>query len=165
MGEISAVDLSGEITERVNDSHLSGKDLVLSYVDEQGRPHQSIRGSTHVHSRDQIAIWVRESYVGTMTPTRSPKESGGFVRAIASNPQVSLLYRDPESKTTFVFAGRAHVETDEKVREVIYAALPPSEQNHSADHSGTAVVIDIDHVVGGTLVAGAPVGAVEMARS
>lgn len=163
MGDLPPVDLSGDITERIRAAHTEGKDLVLSYVDPDGRPHQSIRGSTHVHRPDQIAIWVRESYVGTMTPTRPPLSNGGFLKAIESNPAVSLIFRDATSKTTYVFSGRARVEPDQALRDEIYASMPASEQQHSKDKSGTAVIIDIDHVVGGTLVNGAPTEKVEMA--
>jgi len=165
MGDLPPVDLSGDITERINASHNEGMDLVLSYVDAEGRPHQSIRGSTHVHRPDQIAIWVRESYVGTMTPTRPPLANGGFLKAIESNPAVSLIYRNATSRTTYVFSGRARVETDQALRDEIYANMPASEQRHSEDHSGTAVIVDIDHVVGGTLVNGAPTEKVEMAAN
>lgn len=163
-GEIVDIDLTGEIADRLHRSHLDGKDVILAYVDAEGRPHQSVRGSTHVHSRDQIAIWVRASYFGTMTPTKGPLEAGGFVKAIETNPQVSLIYRDAADRATFVFSGRARVESDPAVREEIYAALPPSEQHHSEDHSGTAVLIDVDHVVGGTLGQGGAMERVEMLR-
>lgn len=162
MGDLPAVDLSGDIAARVNAAHGEGKNLVLSYVDPDGRPHQSIRGSTHVHRPDQIAIWVREGYVGTMTPTRPPLSNGGFLKAIERNPAVSLIYRDASSMTTYVFSGLARVETDQALRDEIYANMPASEQRHSADRSGTAVIIDIDHVVGGTLVGGKPSEKVEM---
>lgn len=163
MGDLPPVDLSGEIAERINASHIEGKDLVLSYVDPEGRPHQSIRGSTHVHRRDQIAIWVREDYVGTMTPTRAPLSNGGFLKAIESNPAVSLIYRNATSKTTYVLSGLARIEPGQALRDEIYASMPASEQQHSKDHSGTAVIIDIDHVVGGTLVDGTPTEKIEMA--
>jgi hypothetical protein len=162
MEDLPQVDLSGDITERINAAHTEGKDLVLSYVDPDGRPHQSIRGSTHVHRPDQIAVWVRENYVGTMTPTRAPLSNGGFLKAIESNPAVSLIYRNAASRTTYVLSGRARVESDQALRDEIYANMPASEQQHSKDHSGTAVIIDIDHVVGGTLVNGTPTEKVEM---
>src|SRR5258708_28010029 len=91
--------LTDAITAAVNGALSNGTPLVVAYVDGDGAPHLSLRGSTHVHGPDQLAVWNRD-----------PK--GGMGRAIGSNPKVALFYRDPASQTSYTFGGRARVETD-----------------------------------------------------
>ena len=48
---------------------------------QDGSPAATFRGSTHVHSPTELAIWVR-------------KRDDGFAKAIAREPRVSLVYAD-----------------------------------------------------------------------
>jgi hypothetical protein len=176
MSEATAIDLSGDITERLN-TQRPGKIAVMSYVDSKGQPHVSVRASVIAYGRDQLALWVRDSYVGTMTvgaqvgaasstPSSTPLTSG-LLTGIEQNPLVAVLFR--EGVTTYVFSGRAHVEPDEAAREAIFSALPDGEKNHSSItgvRTGTAVVIDLDSVIGGSLGEGGVIAShVEMSRS
>jgi Pyridoxamine 5'-phosphate oxidase len=166
LSDLTAVDLSGEISEHLNSAYSEGIAMTLGYVDGKGRPHLSIRGSIHVHGRDQLALWIRDNYVGSMTPTRRDSSDGGIVAAIESNPEVSVLYRNAKTLTTYVLAGRARIAGDQVERDAIYDDLPAGEQGHSPNREGTAIVVDIDHVVGGSLAPGGVVKShVEMLRS
>jgi hypothetical protein len=166
LSDLPVIDLSGEIAEHVNSAYSAGIPLTISYVDAKGRPHLSIRGSIHVHGTDQLALWVRDNYVGSMTPTRRDEADGGIVAAIVTNPEVSVLYRNAGTLTTYVLAGRARVVADAADRDAIYEALPVGEQGHSSNREGTAIVVDVDHVVGGSLAPGGVVQShVEMLRS
>jgi Pyridoxamine 5'-phosphate oxidase len=127
-----------EVAKRVNSALADAKPIVVGYVTADGRPTLSLRGSTHVHSDDQIAIWVRHA-------------QGGFIQSVAGNPQVCLLYRDSQERTTFVFSGRAHVADDEPTRETVYDAIPQVEKDHDPERSGAALIIDIDRLQGGTV--------------
>jgi hypothetical protein len=122
----------------VNGALASKRPIAVSYVDSDNQPHLSLRGSTHVHSADQLAIWVRHA-------------EGGLAGAIRSNPAVSLLYRDSDSRTTYVFSGRARIEDDSAVREAVYLACPEVERDHDTERTGVAVLIDLDQVKGGTV--------------
>ncbi len=132
------ISLTGEISDRVNSALQSRKPIVVTYVGTDNRPRMSLRGSTHVHAPDQLAIWVRKS-------------EGGIVEAIAANPAVGLLYRDSDTRTTYVFSGRARVASDEETRQAVYDASPEPERDHDPDRRGVAVVIDVDEVTGGTV--------------
>lgn len=132
------ITLTEEIVERVNSALASRKPIVVSYVASDGRPRMSLRGSTHVHAPDQLAIWARKS-------------EGGLVEAIKTNPAVGLLYRDSDSRTTYVFSGRARVASDEETRRAVYDASPEPERDHDPERNGVAVLIDLDEVSGGTV--------------
>ena len=120
--------------------------IVVCYVDEDGQPQQSLRGSTLVFSSTQIGIWVRNA-------------EGGIVKAMAHNNRLSLLYRDSNSRSTIVIQGRGHVETDEETRRRLYEMTPEVEQMHDPDHKGAALIIDITRLQGG-----GPKGAFRMQR-
>jgi hypothetical protein len=134
----TGIDLSGEIAERVDSALANGKALAVSYVDGDNRPRMSLRGSTHVHGPDQLALWVRHA-------------EGGLAGAIAANPAVALLYRDAGTRTTYVFSGRARVAGDEATRDAVFRASPQVEQDHDPDRLGVAVLVDLDSVTGGTV--------------
>jgi uncharacterized pyridoxamine 5'-phosphate oxidase family protein len=130
------IDLENEtIREAVDHALEQGKPIVVAYVDDQGQPRLSFRGSTQVYGKDQLAIWVRNP-------------EGGLQRAIKNNPRVSLLYRSPEPRMNLNIMGRAHFESSEDVRKKVYESSPQSEQNADRDRKGMALVIDVDRVNG-----------------
>ena len=127
--------LSDEINAAVAGAFDNGTTMMLAYVDAAGEPHVSLRGTTQPFSPTQLAMWVRD-------------RSGGFLAAIPGHPHVALFYRDPATRATYTFAGRAHVEEDPAVRGRVYGASPEPERNLDARRLGAAVVIDLDRVEG-----------------
>lgn len=122
----------------INAALANSTPIVVGYVDENGQPILSLRGSTQVYSDTQLCIWVRNA-------------EGGIVRAMARNNRVSLLYRDSRSRTTLIMQGRGHVETDPAVRERAFNLAPEVEQNHDTGRRGAALIIDITQVQGTTV--------------
>lgn len=136
--ESSGLVIPQSIADRVNNALADGKPIVVGYVTPDGRPILSLRGSTHVHSDDQLAIWVRHAH-------------GGLIQSVAANPQVMLLYRDSQERTTFLFSGRGRVAEDEAIRRAVYEGSPKVEQDHDPERQGAALIIDLDKVQGGTV--------------
>src|SRR5262249_29424655 len=112
----------------VNGALANGTPMVLSYVDEQGQPSLSLRGSIQVYSDTQLSIWVRNA-------------ASGLIRSLDKNPSVALLYRDSKTRTTLIFRGHGHVETNEAVRDRVYALSPEVEQNHDPERNGAALLV------------------------
>src|SRR5207244_2307254 len=81
------------VRERVNRALADDMPLSVSYVDEDGKPSLSLRGSVLAYSDNQLAIWARN------------KE--GLVKGIEKNPYISLLYRDNPTRSTLIFNGKA----------------------------------------------------------
>jgi hypothetical protein len=127
--------LSGEMKLAVAGAAANGTPMALAYVDAQGAPHVSLRGSTQPFSDTQLAMWIRDP-------------SGGLLQAIPHNPQVALMYRDPATRTSYQFSGRAHVAEDVAVRDAVYANSPETERNLDARRLGRAVIVDLDTVEG-----------------
>jgi hypothetical protein len=109
--------------------------MSVAYVDPDGQPALSLRGSVQVYGDHQLSIWVRQA-------------DGGLVRALGHNPKLALLYRDSRTRTTLIFQGRGHVETDEAIRTHVFERSPEVEQNHDPARSGAAVLIDVTRIQG-----------------
>lgn len=139
--------LTPEIKDAVAGAITNGTPLLVAYVDAEGVPHLSLRGSVHAHNDTQLAMWIRDP-------------EGGLLKAITSNPNLALFYRDPATRTTYNFTGRARVETDPHQRDLIYEHTPEPERNADARRLGEGVVIDLDRVEGM-----GPSGRVRMATS
>jgi hypothetical protein len=113
-----------------------GRQVALAYVDENGDPVVSFRGSVHVHSPQQLAIWVR-------------KPDSGLTRSIVDRPHVHLIYygagEGPGPRFLGV-KGSAHSEPSEN--EKVYAASPERERGADPERKGVAVIVDANSVFG-----------------
>ena len=114
----------------VNNALTSQNPIVVTYVDEQGAPHSSLRGSVCVISNKQFAIWVRHG-------------DGGLPQAMAKNPNISLFYSDRRANTVINVMGRGHIADDEETRRLVYEQSPEVEQTHDTHRHGVALVIDV----------------------
>jgi hypothetical protein len=68
-----------------------------------------------------------------------------MARSLAINPNIALLYRDDDLRTTYTFQGVASIQTETAERNRIFELTPPDEQRHDPERSGAAVLIEIDH--------------------
>ena len=130
----------------INSALANDTPMTVAYVDEDGTPNLSLRGSVQVYSPTQLSIWVRN-------------KEGGMPKAIAKNPNVGLLYRDSKTRSTVVVKGRAHIEDDPEVCDRVWNLIPDVEQKHETREPGCAMIIDILSLTGGT-----PKGGVRMMR-
>ncbi len=124
------------VQARVNRALADDIPLCVSYVDEEGHPSQSLRGSTMAINDHQLAIWARSK--------------GGIVKSLEKNPWVSLLYRENPTRSTLIFEGKAHVLPDGPEALKIHDMSPEVERNHLTRETGAAIVIDLTAVDGST---------------
>jgi general stress protein 26 len=126
-----------ELATRINSALADGRPMVVAYVNGDGQPKMSFRGSAHVHNDGAVALWVR-------------KADGGIVEGIASNPKVTLLYRDAASRTTFFVYGNAHLASTPETIDRIYDESPEQERNADPEKKGTGIIVDVDLIQGRT---------------
>ena len=131
---MSSLVLTQEIKDLVNGSLESGNPILLAAVGPSGRPVLSFRGSTTVHSDDQLGLWVRNL-------------AGGTIEAITHNPHVALMYRS-STIPLLRFEGRARVANGESERNAVFDAAPERERTADPERKGTAVIVDLDAVFG-----------------
>ena len=125
------------VKARVDNALANGTPIMVAYVDGDGRPHTSLRGSVRAYSDTQLSIWARAS-------------TTGIAVAVGDNPNVELLYRDNPSRSTLIFKGQARVDTDHVIRKQIFDDSPEVEQNHESWENGAAIIIDIIEANGAT---------------
>ena len=127
--------LSDELVERINNSLTSGLPMLIAYVNGEGQARLSFRGSMHVHSADQLAFWARDP-------------EGGLTNALEANDKLTIMYRDPATRTTVFFYGRGSVAADEATRDRCYDESPEAERKADAEKKGNGIVVDLDVVQG-----------------
>ncbi len=113
----------------------NGTPVTVAYADENGQPHISLRGTVQAFDDTNLAVWIRNP-------------EGGLLRAIETNPHLALFYRDPKTRTTYSFQGRARAEHDDVIRERVYDHSPEQERNLDPERRGVAVLIELDRIEG-----------------
>jgi hypothetical protein len=129
------LDLTGEIAEAIDGAVLRGRQPAIAYVDDEGNPAVSFRGSTHVHGPEQLAIWVR-------------KRDSGLAAAIAARPQVHLVYFSPDGPGPRYLSLKGRAHADPSANDAVYDATVAPEQALDPEREGIAVIIDVDSVDG-----------------
>jgi general stress protein 26 len=130
----------------INGALRNNTPMTVAYVDEDGKPSLSLRGSVQVYSPTQLSIWVRN-------------KEGGMVKALAKNPNVALLYRDSGTRSTMSIQGVGHIETDKEICDRVWNSIQDVEQKHETRDPGCALIIDVTKMAGGT-----PKGGVRVER-
>jgi len=125
--------ITEEMARRLSSAMEDGYPVVVAVVSSDGQPSMSFRGTAQVVSGEQLGFWVR-------------KADGNFMRSIADNPRIELLYRNPAERIVWQFQGRARVEPDEALRTQVFEGSPAIEQSRDPERTGTLVMIDIDRV-------------------
>jgi predicted pyridoxine 5'-phosphate oxidase superfamily flavin-nucleotide-binding protein len=139
--------ISPEWKTIIDGALVNGTPVIVGYVDAAGVPHLSPRGSVQVLDEERMALWARDP-------------EGGILKGIASNPNVTLFYRDPKTRTSFTITGKAHIASDDQTRDAIYDNQPVQERNFDGRKRGTAIVVDVEE-----LEAATPAGRSRMART
>jgi hypothetical protein len=129
------VDLSGDIALAVNGAPARGHQLVIGYIDEDGYPATSYRGSTQVYSPTQLAIWAR-------------KPDSGIARSIVDRPKVTLVYYGPGSPGPLMLSFRGRARIDPSANDRVYSNMIEIEQKLDPERKGVAIIIDVEQVRG-----------------
>jgi hypothetical protein len=128
-----AVEISAHVAQAVNGARDRGHPVVLAYINADGYPSVSTRGSTHVHGPRQLAIWGRNP-------------DGGFQKAIPSSPKVGLLAFNMDPFTLLFFNGRARLDSSQN--DAVWEKIPQGEKDLDPERKGGAIIIDLDSMKG-----------------
>jgi hypothetical protein len=127
------LDLTRDIAPSIDGAALRGHTLALGYVDDDGYPAVSFRGSTQVYGPRQLAVWVR-------------KPDDGFARAIVTRPKVTLAYYGPGGPGPFFLSIRGRARVEPSANDAVYAGMIEGERGQDPDRKGVAVLIDVESV-------------------
>ena len=122
------------IRSAIDRALANGTPMVLAYVDDEGAPSLSLRGSVQVWNDGELCAWLRDA-------------ASGLIRAVNAKRPLSLLYRDSSTRTTLVIRGRGTIVADPETREQIYRQIPEVEQTRRAKR-GAGLVIRIERIAG-----------------
>ncbi|MBM3680232.1 MAG: pyridoxamine 5'-phosphate oxidase family protein [Actinobacteria bacterium] len=134
-GAPMSIDLTGPIQNVIDGSlERAGRACAVGYIDQDGYPAVSHRGSTHVISPNQLALW-----------TRQPND--GLAKGIAANPRVTVAFFDPAGDPLMLsMRGTARVDASRNAE--VYAGIGAMEQGYDPEQGGVAVIIDVESVRG-----------------
>jgi hypothetical protein len=125
----------------INGALRNNTPMTVAYVDANGVPNLSLRGSVQVYSDTQLCAWLRN-------------KGGGMPKALETNPNISMLYRDSATRSTLVIKGKGHIETDPEVADRVWNMAQDVEQKHETRDTGVALIVDIVSIQGGTAKGG-----------
>jgi len=149
----TALRLPPALKARIDNALRDRHPMLISYVDETDQPNVTFRGSTQAYGDGALAIWVRNA-------------DGKMLRSIRKNPKVALMYRDEDSKATYMFQGRARIEVGVAARRQIYDTMAQVERDHDFARLGVAMIIELDLVEGyAGLSPQGPVDPIRMTRA
>jgi hypothetical protein len=134
-GPAAPLDIDDEIAKVIDVALDNKTPVIAAYVDADGVPHVSPRGTVQSWSPTQVAMWARDP-------------NGGMLRAIPTNPNVSLFYRDAKTRIAYEITGRMRVTDDEDERRRVFDRSPEIERNFDPLRRGKAIIVDVDSVVG-----------------
>ena len=132
---VSALQLTDEIKQIVNEAPTKGLSLLVAAVDLDGQPRLSLRGSLSVLSDTQLCFWARNL-------------EGRTAQGLEKNPRLTLWYRDAPNRLNFTFYGRGRIASDDATRQKVYDQAIESERKADAQMKGGAVVVDLTAVEG-----------------
>jgi len=128
--EATPLALTDDMRTDIDGALANGTPVMVAYVDAEGFPHISPRGSVQWHGEHELAMWIRDP-------------AGGLLRGIATNPRLALFYRDGKRRVSYDFTGIARVDDEPAVRALVFERTAEIERNLDALERGVAVVIDL----------------------
>jgi len=142
METLTELKINDALKQKVMDAYVPNDwPIIVAYVDEQGRPGMSYRGSLVVVSETQLGMWARNP-------------EGSTSGALPRNPNLTAVYREPtpdhgRSAAVVTFKGKGRVAAaGDPLRDQVYATMPQRERDADAEKKGVAIIIDLDSVTG-----------------
>ena len=133
---LAELKLSPALKEAINSALRRGHPMSIAYVNADGRPELSFRGSLQTYGDTKLAIWVRNPESGVLRAVR------------AGRVHIAMLYGDPTSDAFVSFRGRGRVYESPEVRNAVYEHAPASERAADKQQKGVPLIIDLDSVEG-----------------
>jgi hypothetical protein len=112
-----------------------GKPITVSYVDAEGMPSLSLRGSLHTIDGARLGLWLR-------------KPEGGLVDTIAAGRIIAFLYRDSSTRTTLIGRATGTIISDPALRDSVFDNTPEVEQRHDPGRKGAAAILTLKELKG-----------------
>ncbi len=129
------IELNEELRTTLANSMTDRVAVIAAYVDREGEPHVGFYGSLHAFSDDQVALWAR-----------NPESE--LIATLPTHPKIEFVYADMRNLRVYRLGGTARIVTDPVERNGVYEGINGIEKGNDPDRTGTAVIVDLDHVTG-----------------
>lgn len=126
------ISITDEMRELVSKALADRVPCILGTASRDGRPQLSLKGSVMVYDGETLAFWERS--------LRTALEN------ISENPQVVVLYRNPDKRINWRFHGTAKVYDSGPVRDDVMARTVKAELDRDPERKGVAVLIKVDRI-------------------
>ena len=127
------IELTEEMKTAINSSFTDGLALLVGTASKAGMPDMAYKGSTMAFDGDHLAFWERSH--------------GQTLRNLDENPQVCLIYRNPQTRLAFKFFGVAQLLKEGPVRQQIMDRTVEFELSRDPERTGVAVLIRVDKIL------------------
>jgi predicted pyridoxine 5'-phosphate oxidase superfamily flavin-nucleotide-binding protein len=124
-----SIDISGEISDLINNSLSDGYPCFLGTASASGEPQISMKGSVIAYDSETLAYWERAK--------RSAMQN------IKENPKVVIFYRNTEKRLNWRFQGTAEIVESDRVRDDVMNRIPRAELDRDPERVGVAVLVNI----------------------
>lgn len=127
-----AIEITEEMVENVNSALANRVPCILATAGSDGWPSMGYRGSMMVFDDNSLAFWERSYKDG--------------IAHIKENPQVLVMYRNPETRLAWKFYGTATIHEEGDTREAVWDKTVEQERNADPEKKGYGVVISLDRI-------------------
>ena len=131
-GRINVIKLTEDMKDAVNSALADRVPCVMATASADGKPGIGLRGSVLAYDDSSLAYWERTFRQGSEN--------------ILSNPHVVILYRNPQTRMSWKFFGRAEVHTDGAIRDDVMSRVVQAELDRDPDLKGVAVIVRLYRV-------------------
>jgi predicted pyridoxine 5'-phosphate oxidase superfamily flavin-nucleotide-binding protein len=127
------IKLTDQMRELIDPALAKGTPCLVATASKDGVPNVGYKGSVMVFDDDSLAYWER---------TRQ-----GTLENVEENPNVMILFRDPATRASWRFVGKAIVHKEGPLRDQVMARTVQAELDRDPERKGYAVIVRVDKVL------------------
>jgi len=128
------IKLTDQMREEIDSGLAKGNPCLVATVSGDGVPNVGYKGSVMVFDDESLAYWER---------TRQ-----GTASNLEANPNVMILFRNPQTRAAWRFTGKAAVYKEGSMRDQVMGRTVQAELDRDPERKGYAVVVKVDKVLG-----------------
>ena len=127
------IDLTDDMRRELDEALANRNVVLVTSASGAGVPDIAYKGSVMVWDAEHLAYWERSR--------------GQTMRNLTENPNICLMFRNPETRISWKFFGEAQVLDSGELREQIMARANPLELKQDPERKGAGVLIKINRVL------------------
>jgi predicted pyridoxine 5'-phosphate oxidase superfamily flavin-nucleotide-binding protein len=127
------IKLTDQMREEIDPALAHGYPCLVATISKDGVPNVGYKGSVMVFDDESLAYWERTLQ--------------GTAENVEANPNVMILFRNPATRASWRFVGKATAHKEGALREQVMARTVPAELERDPERKGYAVIVKVDKVL------------------